>query len=183
MPWSAISINELNTRIRMKQLDVMSYRRVNEAFHRRMVYHVGVDCGFFVEMNYMINAMLTGHDGSLSTGHSNSVPDMLLRLEMMIASAGEQLPVDSIRRRIASALDIVIHLGRLRDKSRRVLEITEVLGYEKGEILLNPLFRFEESGEEKGRVVGTLKALNTLKRREKLQMAGKKLPEKLFMSG
>ena len=131
----------------------------------------------------MINAMLTVHDGSLSTGHSNSVPDMLLRLEMMIASAGEQLPVDSIRRRIASALDIVIHLGRLRDKSRRVLEITEVLGYEKGEILLNPLFRFEESGEEKGRVVGTLKALNTLKRREKLQMAGKKLPEKLFMSG
>ena len=108
---------------------------------------------------------------------------MLLRLEMMIASAGEQLPVDSIRRRIASALDIVIHLGRLRDKSRRVLEITEVLGYEKGEILLNPLFRFEESGEEKGRVVGTLKALNTLKRREKLQMAGKKLPEKLFVSG
>ncbi len=125
----------------------------------------------------MINAMLTGHDGSLSTGHSNSVPDMLLRLEMMIASAGEQLPVDSIRRRIASALDIVIHLGRLRDKSRRVLEITEVLGYEKGEIMLNPLFRFAESGEEKGRVIGELKAVNPLKKREKLQMAGKKLPE------
>ena len=121
----------------------------------------------------MINSMLTGHDGSLSTGHSNSVADMLLRLEMMIASAGEMLPIDSVRRRIASALDIVIHLGRLRDKSRRVLEITEVLGYENGEILLNPLFRFRETGEDKGKVIGGLEQLNKLKHPEKLSMAGK----------
>ena len=121
----------------------------------------------------MISAMLTGHDGSLSTGHSNSVPDMLLRLEMMIASAGEQLPVDSIRRRLAAALDVVIHLGRLRDKSRRVLEITEILDYADGEIRLNPLFRFVETGEEKGRVRGHLEKINDLKNVEKLCRAGK----------
>ena len=120
----------------------------------------------------MISAMLTGHDGSLSTGHSNSVPDMLLRLEMMIASAGEQLPLDSIRRRIASALDVVVHLGRLRDKSRRVLEITEVLDYADGEIRLNPLYRFTETGEEKGRVLGHLARVGELKDTEKLLRAG-----------
>ena len=119
----------------------------------------------------MLTAMLTGHEGSLSTGHANSVGDMLIRLETMVLSA-EDLPLRAIRRKIASALDIVIHLGRLRDKSRRVLEITEVVGIEGEEIMLNPLFQFEDAGEVGGPVQGHLVQMNRLVRVEKLQMAG-----------
>ncbi len=124
------------------------------------------------EASDMINAMLTGHDGSLSTGHADSVEDMLLRLEMMVASAGDRLPLSAIRRRIASALDIVVHLGRLKDKTRRVLEITEIVGCGQEEILLNPLLRFTKTGEEKGRITGRLQRVNRLKHRDKLAMAG-----------
>ena len=119
----------------------------------------------------MLTAMLTGHEGSLSTGHANSVSDMLLRLETMVLSA-EDLPLRAIRRKIASAIDIVIHLGRLRDKSRKVLEIAEVTGYEGEEIMLYPIFQFEDAGECSGAVHGQLVQVNRLVRIDKLQMAG-----------
>ncbi len=119
----------------------------------------------------MLTAMLTGHEGSLSTGHANSVGDMLLRLETMVLSA-EEIPLSAVRRKLASALDIVVHLGRLRDKSRRVLEITEIVGYEGDEILLNPLFQFEDAGGTGRRVQGRLARVNRLLRVDKLQLAG-----------
>ena len=83
-------------------------------------------------------AMNTGHDGSLSTGHANSTQDMLSRLETMVLQGAEGLPLEAIRQQIASAVDIIIHLSRLRDKSRKTMEITEVVGYENGKVLLNP---------------------------------------------
>ena len=94
----------------------------------------------------MLQAMNTGHDGSLSTGHANSTKDMLSRLETMVLTASS-FPLEAIRQQIASALDVIIHLGRLRDKTRRVLEISEVVGYQDGEIVLNPLFFFNEEGK------------------------------------
>ncbi len=96
---------------------------------------------------------------------------MLLRLETMVLSA-EEIPLSAIRRKLASALDVVVHLGRLRDKSRRVLEITEVVGYEGDEIMLNPLFQFEDTGESRGQVQGRLMRINRLLRVDKLQLAG-----------
>lgn len=120
----------------------------------------------------MLQAMNTGHDGSLSTGHANSSEDMLSRLETMILS-GAQLPLDAVRKQIASALDIIVHLGRLRDRSRRVLEISEVLDCRHGEIKLNPLFVFKETGEQGGRIIGCLEETeNSLLNRQKLQLAG-----------
>ncbi len=92
----------------------------------------------------MLQAMNTGHDGSLSTGHANSTKDMLSRLETMVLQGAEGLPLDAIRQQIASAVDIIIHLSRLRDKTRKTMEITEVVGYEDGKIILNPLYVFEE---------------------------------------
>ena len=135
----------------------------------------------------MLQAMNTGHDGSLSTGHANSAKDMLLRLETMVLMAGGELPLPAVRMQIASGLDIIVHLGRLRDRSRRVLEIAEVLGYEEGEVKLRSLYRFEEKkpGEEGGpeerpgaagqntkRVEGALRKVGELVHREKLQTAG-----------
>lgn len=92
----------------------------------------------------MLQAMNTGHDGSLSTGHANSTEDMLSRLETMVLQGASGLPLEAIRQQIASAVDIIIHLSRLRDKSRKTMEITEVLGYNDGKIVLNPLYRFRE---------------------------------------
>lgn len=92
----------------------------------------------------MLQAMNTGHDGSLSTGHANSTKDMLSRLETMVLQGAPGLPLEAIKQQIASAVDIIIHLSRLRDKSRRIMEITEVLGFEAGAIRLNPLYIFEE---------------------------------------
>jgi pilus assembly protein CpaF len=104
----------------------------------------------------MLQAMNTGHDGSLSTGHANSTKDMLSRLETMVLT-GADIPLEAIRQQIASAVDIIIQLARLRDHSRRTMEITEVVGYEKGEIILNPLYQFVEEGEdENGRIIGRL---------------------------
>lgn len=121
----------------------------------------------------MITAMQTGHDGSLSTGHSNGPEEMMLRLETMILM-GMDMPVAAIRNQIASAIDIVVHLGRLRDKSRHVLSISEVLGVKEGEIQLNRLYEFTEEGiDEKNRIKGELKATqNSFIKTEKLQMAG-----------
>lgn len=92
----------------------------------------------------MLQAMNTGHDGSLSTGHANSANDMLSRLETMVLSGAAGLPLEAIRQQIASAVDIIIHLSRMRDSSRKLMEITEVVGLENGHIVLNPLFKFEE---------------------------------------
>lgn len=106
----------------------------------------------------MLQAMNTGHDGSLSTGHANSSTDMLSRLETMILSGSAGLPLEAIRQQIASAVDIIIHLSRLRDFSRRTMEISEVVGYENGVIQLSPLFKFEEdAGSDEKRVLGSLK--------------------------
>ena len=91
----------------------------------------------------MLQCLNTGHDGSMSTGHANSGRDMLARLENMVLM-GMELPLAAIRQQIASGVDIIVHLGRLRDKSRKVLEIVELTGYKNDEILLNPLFVFEE---------------------------------------
>ena len=109
----------------------------------------------------MLQAMNTGHDGSLSTGHANSTRDMLSRIETMVLT-GVDFPIDAIRKQIASAIDIIIHLSRLRDRSRKVLEISEVLGYENGEIQLNPLYVFEEDKNLSGK-----KIVSVLKRTEK----------------
>ncbi len=119
----------------------------------------------------MLQALNTGHDGSLSTGHANSSADMLARLETMVLM-GMELPLSAIRRQIASGVDIIVHLGRLRDKSRRVLEIVEILGYEKAEIVTAPLYRFQESGEKDGMVVGRLVKINELTHTGKLQTSG-----------
>lgn len=120
----------------------------------------------------MMQCLNTGHDGSMSTGHANSSVDMLSRLENMILM-GMEIPLDAIRQQIASGIDIIVHLGRLRDKSRKVLEIVEVLGYEQGKIELQSLYRFMETGEdEKGRVLGKLVKKGELTYVEKLQSAG-----------
>lgn len=126
----------------------------------------------------MLQAMNTGHDGSLSTGHANSTKDMLSRIETMVLS-GAELPLNAIRQQIASAINIIIHLGRLRDKSRRVLEISEILGFYNGEIKLNSLFNFVEQGEtEDKKIIGSLqKTKNKLQNTRKLEMAGFKLSE------
>ena len=86
-----------------------------------------------------IKALNTGHDGSLSTGHANSPKDMLSRLESMVLM-GMDLPLGAVQRQIASGIDIIVHLGRLRDKSRKVLEVSEILDYQDGEILVSPLY-------------------------------------------
>jgi len=121
----------------------------------------------------MLQAMNTGHDGSLSTGHSNSTKDMLSRLETMVLS-GNSIPIEAIRQQIASAIDIIIQLSRLRDKSRRTVEITEVVGYENGAIKLNPLYKFVEKGEDKeGRVIGGLiRTEHVMVHKEKFRNAG-----------
>ncbi len=109
----------------------------------------------------MLTAMNTGHDGSLSTGHANSSQDMFSRLETMILSAAP-LPLEAVRKQIASAIDIIIFLSRLRDGSRRTMEISEVLGIENGLIKLNPLFIFEETFQEEQKPINTV--LGCLKR-------------------
>ena len=121
----------------------------------------------------MLQAMNTGQDGSLSTGHSNSTKDMLSRLETMVLS-GNNIPLEAIRQQIASAINIIIQLSRLRDKSRRTVEITEVVGYENGEFQLNTLYKFVEHGEDKnGRIIGGLERTeNPMVNTFKFKMAG-----------
>ncbi|MHB9094689.1 MAG: CpaF family protein [Eubacteriales bacterium] len=125
----------------------------------------------------MLQAMNTGHDGSLSTGHANTTKDMLSRLETMVLSAAP-LPVEVIRKQITAALDIIIHLGRIRDGSRKVLEISEVTGFSGGEVALNPLFQFIEEGEVEHKVIGSLqRTANELEHPLKLQIAGTSLDD------
>lgn len=119
----------------------------------------------------MLQAMQTGHDGSMSTGHSNNTKDMLNRLETMVLM-GMDIPMNAIRSQIASAIDIIVHLGRLRDRTRKVLKIDEVLDCVNGEIKLNPLFEFVEYGETEELVEGKLEARNRLVNTEKLERSG-----------
>ena len=118
------------------------------------------------------SALNCGHDGSMSSAHANSAKDMLLRLENMMLMAAP-LPVGAIRRQIASGVDMIVHLGRLRDKSRKVLEISEILGMKEEEILLNTLFRFRETSEKKSeKVEGKLERVGELNRNYKMEAAG-----------
>ena len=119
----------------------------------------------------MLQAFNTGHDGSLSTGHSNSCKDMLSRLETMVLM-GAEIPLSAIRQQIASGLDIIVQLGRLRDKSRKLIEITEVLDLENDEIQLNPLYSFKELDEVNGRIIGEWEKVGDLKRKDKLVASG-----------
>ena len=124
----------------------------------------------------MLQAMNTGHDGSISTGHANSSHDMLKRLETMVLM-GMDLPVSAIRSQIASGIDLVIHLGRLRDCSRKVLNIDEIDGMEDGEIQMHAIYRFVETkqdggGEKEGKVMGLWEKTGELQNKEKLREAG-----------
>ena len=108
----------------------------------------------------MLQAMNTGHSGSLSTGHSNSSKDMITRIETMVLM-GMDIPIMAVKQQIESAVDIIVHLSRIRDKSRKVMEISEVAGITNGEIKLNTLYSFDEEGEnEAGKVIGSLKRSN-----------------------
>ena len=124
----------------------------------------------------MLQAMNTGHDGSLSTGHANSTRDILSRLETMVLQGTDGLPLEAVRQQIASAIDIIIHLSRMRDKSRRTMEIAEVTGYDtvSRQIKLNTLYEFQESSEStKGKVIGELvRTSNKMENTLKLEMAG-----------
>lgn len=115
----------------------------------------------------MLAAMNTGHDGSLSTGHANSCRDILSRLETMVLM-GQELPLQAIRTQIASGIDIIIQLGRIKDKSRKVLEITELKGIVNGEIELNPLYKYVN---KKGKN-GELEKVGQLISTEKMISAG-----------
>ena len=125
----------------------------------------------------MLQAMNTGHDGSLSTGHANSPRDMLIRLETMVLM-GVDMPLSAIRGQISAGIDVIIHLGRLRDRSRRVLEIVEVLGIKNNEIETNTLYKFFEHGENNGRIAGELKrSENKMQNIQKLRNAGYKIQD------
>lgn len=119
----------------------------------------------------MMNSMLTGHDGSLSTGHGNSAKEMMLRLETMILMGYDML-VAAIRQQLCAAIDIVIHLGRLRDNSRRVLEVCEVMRVEGEEIVLSPIYEFREKGEKDGMIKGKLEKVGELQSTDKLARKG-----------
>ncbi len=125
----------------------------------------------------LLQALNTGHDGSISTGHANSPEDMLSRIETMVLM-GMELPLPAVRRQIASGIDVIVHLGRLRDKTRKVLQVLEILGFDsdRGEIQTQVLYEFEEEGEDEcGVIKGSLRQRAGLQRRGKLQRAGYRL--------
>jgi pilus assembly protein CpaF len=129
----------------------------------------------------MLQAMNTGHDGSLTTGHANSPRDMLSRLETMVLMAGMDLPVRAIREQIASAIDLIIQQTRLRDGSRKITQITEVQGMEGDTIVLQDIFVFEQEGFEAGKIVGRIKPTGVRpKFMPKLEDAGLHLPPSVF---
>ena len=119
----------------------------------------------------MLQAINTGHNGSMSTGHANSTTDMLSRLETMVLM-GMDLPIGAIRGQIAHGLDLMIHLERMRDHSRKLTEVTEVTGLSEGRICLNPLFRFREEEEQNGKIIGRWDRVGTLASTKKLEAAG-----------
>ncbi len=118
----------------------------------------------------MLQSLNTGHCGA-STGHSNSPKDMLSRIETMVLT-GMEIPISAVQRQIASGIDIIVQLGRLRDRSRKVLQIVEVLGYEEGEIKLQTLYEFQEKQVTNGKIKGEWVKVHELQNREKLLAAG-----------
>jgi pilus assembly protein CpaF len=124
----------------------------------------------------VLQAFNTGHDGSISTGHANSCKDMMTRLETMVLM-GMELPLPAIRAQIASGIDVLVHLGRLRDRTRKVLDICELDGIVNGEVAMNPIYRFIETGEKNGKITGTWKRVGNLKACGKLAAAGFKEKE------
>ena len=118
----------------------------------------------------MLQSLNTGHCGA-STGHSNSPRDMLSRIETMVLT-GMEIPISAVQRQIASGIDIIVQLGRLRDRSRKVLQIVEVLGYENGEIKLQTLYEFQEETVVNGKIKGKWVKVNEIQNREKLLAAG-----------
>ncbi len=130
----------------------------------------------------MLQSLNTGHDGSLSTGHANSSEDMLSRLETMVLMAMD-LPMEAIRRQIASGIDILVHLGRMRDKSRKVLKISELAGIRDGQIRLSTLYHFEETGEEEDKVHGVWKRESDLTHIQKFRVEGLEEDYQAFLAG
>ncbi len=122
----------------------------------------------------MLQAMNTGHDGSLSTGHANSPNGMISRLETMVLTGSADLPLEAIRMQIASAVDYIVHLSRLRDFSRKVMEICEVLEYKDGQVVLNPIYQFkEDENTQLTKVSGKLlRTANPIKNQNKFVLSG-----------
>jgi pilus assembly protein CpaF len=132
----------------------------------------------------MLQAMNTGHDGSMSTGHANSPRDMLSRLETMVLMAGVDLPLRAIREQVASAVDLIVQQSRLKDGSRRIVAITEVQGMEGDIIVMQDIFVFEQTGVVDGKIQGRLKATGIRpKFSEKFEVMGIHLPAGLFGFG
>jgi enamine deaminase RidA (YjgF/YER057c/UK114 family) len=129
----------------------------------------------------MLQAMTTGHDGSLSTGHANTPKDMLRRLETMVLMTGYELPLRAIREQIASAVDLIVHTSRLKDGTRKVVNITEIYGIEDDEILTQDIFAFEQTDFRDGRIVGELKPTGVRPTfMDQFRKASIKLPEGEF---
>ena len=130
----------------------------------------------------MLQAMNTGHDGSLTTAHANSPRDTLSRLETLVLMAGMDLPLSVVRRQIVSAIDLVVQQARLRDGSRKITHVTEVQGLEGDVVVMQHVFRFEEQGEEDGRVIGRLKPVGIRPNfADRLALHGFELPPSMFM--
>jgi len=131
----------------------------------------------------MLQAMNTGHDGSMSTGHANTPRDMLSRLETMVLMAGMDLPLRAIREQISSAVDLIVHQNRLKDGTRKIVNITEVQGMEGDIIVMQDVFVFEQTGVEEGRILGRLKPTGIRPHFvERFETAGIHLPPNIFGS-
>jgi pilus assembly protein CpaF len=129
----------------------------------------------------MLQAMNTGHDGSMSTGHANTPRDMLARLETMVLFAGVELPLRAVREQISSAVDLIVHQDRLKDGSRKITNITEVQGMEGDVIVLQDVFMFEQTGVVEGKVQGRLRPTGVRPRfSEKFEAHGIHLPPRMF---
>jgi pilus assembly protein CpaF len=129
----------------------------------------------------MLQAMNTGHDGSLTTGHANTPRDMLARLETMVLMAGMDLPVRAIREQVASAVDVIVQQSRIRDGSRKIVAITEVQGMEGDVVVLQDVFTFEQEAFEGGKVIGRIKPTGVRpKFMPKLEDAGIRLSPTIF---
>jgi pilus assembly protein CpaF len=132
----------------------------------------------------MLQAMNTGHDGSMTTAHSNSPRDTLARIETMALMAGMDLPVRAIREQVASAINLIVHQERMRDGSRKVVNITEVSGMEGDVITMTDIFLFEQSGYEDGKVIGRLRPTGLRpKFIDKIEASGIHLPASIFGIG
>jgi pilus assembly protein CpaF len=132
----------------------------------------------------MLQAMNTGHDGSLTTCHSNNARDTLRRLETMVLMAGMELPLRAIREQIASALNLIVHVARMRDGSRKVVEVAEVNGMEGETILMQTIFKFVDKGMQDGKQLGELEPTGVRpKFSDRIQLAGFQLGAQLFGYG